>query len=99
MGWLKETFQSDTDSNRLYKALLDLANSYAYLASGSITRGDIDDQIGAAGIPELAEKLRSSEGERYVKSCVKSARNYAWKNVPNSQEYIAKISELTNIRL
>jgi hypothetical protein len=99
MGWLKETFQSDTDSNRLHTALLSLANSYALLATGDISQSDIDEQIGAAGIQELAEQLRASEGERYVKSCVKSARSYAWKNVPNNRAYIAKICELTNTRL
>jgi hypothetical protein len=69
------------------------------LASGSIAESDIVDQIEAARIPELADQLRTSEGERYVKSCVKSARNYAWKNVPNSHAYIAKICELTNVRI
>lgn len=99
MGWLKETFQSDTDSNRLHTALLSLANSYALLATGDISRSDIDDQVAASGISELANVLRESEGERYVKSCVKSARGYAWKNVPNNREYIALICELTNISL
>jgi hypothetical protein len=95
MGWIKETFQSDTDSGRLYKELLDLANSFSYLANGSFSRSDINEILAASRIPELAEALRNSEGERYVKSCVKSARSYAWKNVPNSREYIAIVCELT----
>jgi hypothetical protein len=95
MGWLKETFQSDTDSNRLHTALLSLANSYALLATGDISRSDFEEHVAASGIPALANSLRESEGERYVKSCVKSARSYAWKNVPNNREYIAIVCELT----
>lgn len=99
MGWLKETFQSNTDSSRLYKALLDLASSYQCLEDGTFSRDDINECIAASKIPELAETLRNSEGERYVKSCVSGARNFAWKEVPGCREYIAVICELTNTSL